>query len=100
VVSWLTSKVSALLAFKYPGVDLAAWRKASEGSSSDSHAALSRDEQIKAIQDADRARGDKVTVSHPLPPPPPARSLAPLRRVASIDTICCWSRVCGDHTNP
>lgn len=64
VVAWLTAKVSALLAFKYPAVDLAAWRKASEGASNDTHAALSRDEQIKAIQDADRARGDKVSVPH------------------------------------
>jgi hypothetical protein len=70
VVAWLTSKVAALLAFKYPAVDLAAWRKANEGASSNTHEALSRDEQIKAIQDADRARGDKVTA--PLAPPRPS----------------------------
>ena len=71
VVAWLTSKVSALLAFKYPAVDLAAWRAASEAASGDAHAALSRDEQIKAIQDADRARGDKVRAARP-PRCPPA----------------------------
>ena len=64
VIAWLTAKVKAVLHFKYPDLDLPAWLKAMSGEATlgDAKAGPSREEQIKALQDADRVRGHKDRV--------------------------------------
>lgn len=59
VIEWVSAKVHAILAYKYPDLDIANWKRLSASGSSDAMAGMSRDDKIKAMQDADRARGDK-----------------------------------------
>ena len=63
VIAWVSAKVNAILAFKYPDLDVASWKKLSASGSSASIAGMSRDDKIKAMQDADRARGDKDRIT-------------------------------------
>ena len=59
VLRWLSSKVDAVLAYKYPDLDVAHFKKLSMAASSDVAAGMTREEQIQAIKDADRALADK-----------------------------------------
>jgi hypothetical protein len=59
VLQWLSSKVSAILAFKFPDLDVANFKKLSAPASTDAQAGLTREQQIQAIKDADRALADK-----------------------------------------
>ena len=59
VLRWLSCKVSAILAFKFPDLDVANFKKLSATASSDAQAGLTREQQIQAIKDADRALADK-----------------------------------------
>ena len=75
VVKWASAKTSAVLKFKYPDLDVAKWKQLCAGASSESQIGMSRDEKIKALEDADKARGNKdqiifaaALVSDYLPP--------------------------------
>ena len=55
--------MSVILGFKYPDLDVARWKQLmGAGSDDGSTAGLTREEQIKKLQDADKAKSDKDRV--------------------------------------
>ena len=55
--------MSVILGFKYPDLDVARWKQLmGAGSDDGSTAGLTREEQIKKLQDADKAKGEKDRV--------------------------------------